>query len=233
MTSPATHDTDPVPASTAAAGSRRAQRVPVLLGAGVLAVLLVRAFLAQPYAVASDAMHPTVVEGDRVIVAKVGGVDVGDLVVADVTSAWPGPDRSTHTDDGVIGRALSSASAVVGVDLGEKSVLARVVAGPGDEVECCDEGRVSVDGTAVGPRLPENAAPFRLTVPPGRLFLLGDNAATAMDSRTHVGAGSETTDGTVAQDAVIGSVLTRIWPLDRLGAPTSSSTTQPRERGTQ
>ena len=232
MTSPATHDTDPAPASTAAAGSRRAPRVPLLLGVGVLAVLLVRTFLAQPYAVASDAMHPTVVEGDRVLVGRLGGADVGDLVVADVTSAWPGPDRATHTDDGAIGRVLSSASAAAGIDLGEKSVLARVVAGPGDVVECCDGGRVSVDGTAVGPRLPDSAAPFRLTVPTGRLFLLGDNAATAMDSRTHVGAGSETTDGTVAQDAVIGTVLTRIWPLDRLGAPTSFSTLQPRERGT-
>ncbi|MFW5474469.1 signal peptidase I [Knoellia sp. CPCC 206450] len=233
MTSPAPHDTDPAPASTAAAGSRRAQRVPVLLGAGVLAVLLVRTFLAQPYAVASDAMHPTVVEGDRVLVSRVGGAEVGDLVVADVTTAWPGPDRSTHTDDGAIGRVLSSASAALGFDLGEKSVLARVAAGAGDEVECCEGGRVSVDGTAVGPELPANAAPFRLTVPSGRLFLLGDNAATAMDSRTHVGAGSDTTDGTVAEDAVIGTVFTRIWPLDRLGAPTSSSTTQPRERGHQ
>ena len=73
----------------------------------------------------------------------------------------------------------------------------------------------------------DSAAPFRLTVPSGRLFLLSDNASTATDSRTHVGAGSETTDGTVAADAIIGTVVTRIWPLDRLGAPDSPSTTQP------
>ena len=35
MTSPATHDTDPVLATTATAGSRRAHPVPVLLAAGI------------------------------------------------------------------------------------------------------------------------------------------------------------------------------------------------------
>ena len=227
MTAPATHDSDPVPAPTAVAGSRRAHPVPVLLAAGVLAVMLVRALLMQPYAVASDSMSPTVSEGDRVLVQKVADPAPGDLVVADVTSAWPGPDRSTHTDDGVLGRALAAASGAFGIDLGEKSALGRVVATGGDEVECCTDGRVRVDGTPVGPRLDDSAAPFRLTVPSGRLFLLSDNASTATDSRTHVGAGSETTDGTVAADAIIGTVVTRIWPLDRLGAPDSPSTTQP------
>lgn len=228
MTSPATHDTDPVPASTAAAGSRRAHPVPVLLAVGVLAVMLVRAFLIQPYAVASDSMSPTLSEGDRVLVAKVGSPSVGDLVVADVTSAWPGPDRSTHTDDGFIGRVLGSAAAGLGIDIGEKSVLGRVVATGGDDVACCSGGHVTVNGTAVGPTLDASAAPFRITVPTGRIFLLSDTASDAMDSRTHLGAGSATTDGTVAADAIIGTVVTRIWPPDRLGAPPSpSTTTQP------
>lgn len=206
--------------------------MPVLLAAGVLAVMLVRAFLAQPYAVASDSMYPTLAEGDRVLVQKAGGADRGDLVVADVTAAWPGPDRSTHVDDGVIGRALGAASGALGIDLGEKSVVARVVATGGDEVECCTDGRLRVNGDAVGPRLPENAAPFRLTVAGGRVFLLSDNPATASDSRTHVGAGSETTDGTVAGSAITGTVVTRIWPLSRLGTPTSPTTPSPESTDT-
>ncbi|KGN40481.1 signal peptidase I [Knoellia aerolata] len=224
MTSPATHDTDPVPASTARAGSSRAHRVPVMLAAGILAVVLVRAFVMQPYAVSSASMSPSLEEGERVLVSKVGSVEVGDVVVADVTDAWPGPDRSTHIDDGLIGRTLASASGALGIDLGEKSVLARVVATGGDEVVCCTDGRVGVDGKAVGPRLDDGAATFRLTVPPGRVFLLSDNATDAMDSRTHAGAGS-TTDGTVSADAVVGTVVTRIWPLDRLGPPSPSSST--------
>lgn len=227
MTSPATPDTDPVPATTAGAGSSHAHRVSVLLAAGVLAVMLVRAFLLQPYAVASDSMSPSVEQGQRVLVSKVGSPSVGDLVVADVTSAWPGPDRSTHVDDGAIGRVLGSASAAVGIDLGERSVLGRVVAVGGDEVVCCTAGRVTVDGVPVGPRLAENAAPFRITVPQGRYFLLSDTASAAMDSRTHVGAGSESTDGTVAAEAVIGTVVTRIWPLDQMGTPSTPTTTQP------
>lgn len=227
MTSAATPDTDPVPATSARAGSSHAHRVPVMLAAGVLAVMLVRAFLLQPYAVASDSMSPSLEEGQRVLVAKVGTPSVGDLVVADVTQAWPGPDRSTHTDDGLIGRTLGSAAGAVGIDLGERSVLGRVVASGGDEVVCCTAGRVTVDGRPVGPRLAEDSAPFRLTVPEARYFLLSDAASDANDSRTHLGAGSRTTDGTIDADAVIGTVLTRIWPLDQLGAPSTPTTTQP------
>lgn len=226
MTSPATRDTDPVLASTATAGSSRAHHVPVMLAAGILAVVLVRTFLLQPYAVPGDAMSPTLRDGERVLVAKAGSVEVGDLVVADVTEAWPGPDRATHTDDGLIGSTLSSASGALGIDLGERSVLGRVVATGGAEVACCTGGRVSVDGRTVGPRLPGSAAAFRVTVPPGRLFLLSDSSTSPMDSRTHVGAGSGPADGTVAADAVVGTVVTRIWPLDRLGAPSTSSTPQ-------
>lgn len=197
-----------------------------MLAAGVLAVMLVRAFLMQPYAVAGDSMSPTVAPGDRVLVTKIGSPAVGDLVVADVTQAWPGPDRATHTDDGLIGRSLGSASGALGIDLGERSALGRVVATGGDEVVCCDDGRVTVDGSAVGPRLADSSAPFRITVPEGRYFLLSDSADGASDSRTHLGAGSESTDGTIGGDAVIGRVLTRIWPLGRMGAPEQSETTK-------
>jgi len=188
--------------------------------------MLVRAFLVQPYAVASDSMSPTLLEGQRVLVSKIGTPTPGDLVVADVTQAWPGPDRSTHVDDGLIGRALGSASGALGIDLGERSVLGRVVAASGDQVVCCTAGHVTVNDRAVGPRLAEDAAPFRITVPKGRYFLLSDTASDAMDSRTHVGAGSESTDATIAADAVIGRVVTRIWPLGQMGAP-STHTTQP------
>lgn len=227
MTSAATPDTDPVPATTAGAGSSHAHRVPVLLAAGVLAVMLVRAFLMQPYAVSSDSMSPTLEAGQRVLVSKVGTPSIGDVVVADVTQAWPGPDRSTHTDDGLIGRALGSAAGAVGIDLGERSVLGRVVASGGDEVVCCTGGHLTVNGKAVGPRLADDATAFTITVPQGRYFLLSDTASDANDSRTHVGADPAKVDGTIDADAVIGTVVARIWPLGQLGAPSTPTTTQP------
>lgn len=220
MTSRAPHDTDPVLATTATAGSSRAHPL-LLLVAGILAVVLVRTFVLQPYAVASGSMSPTLAQGERVLLARSGSVAVGDVVVADVTRAWPGPDRSTHTDDGVLGSALAWVSGALGIDLGERSVVGRVVAAGGDEVACCTDGRVSVDGTPVGPRWREPGTPFRMTVPPGRLFLLSDSPSSPLDSRTHAAAGS--TDGTVAAEEVVGPVVTRIWPLDRLGAPSSST----------
>lgn len=223
MTSPATPDTDPVPASTAGTGSSRA-RLLVVLAVAVLGVMLVRAFLMQPYFVASESMSPTLSAGDRVLVAKVGSPAVGDLVVADVTEPWGGPDRATHTDDGLIGRVLGSASGALGIDLGEKSTLGRIIARGGDEVVCCDAGRVTVNGEAVGPELADAGEAFSLTVPNGRYFLLSDSAAHASDSRTHRTDSAGAAEGTVAEDAIIGRVVTRIWPLGKMGSPTTPET---------
>ena len=40
------------------------------------------------------------------------------------------------------------------------------------------------------------------TVPPGQVYLVGDNTVAAIDSRQF---------GTVPQDAVVARVVTRIW----------------------
>ena len=61
--------------------------------------------------------------------------------------------------------------------------LARVVAGPGAEVEIA-AGRVWVDGVATGPPTDPRAAPVAPTrVGAGEVFLLGDDPVVASDSR--------------------------------------------------
>ena len=220
MTVRDTVDTDPAPAAHAAeAGSRHAHPVLVVLGASLLLLVLVRALLVQSYYVSSGAMRPTLAAGDRVLLTPLGSPGRGDLVLVDGTAAFGGPDLTPHRDTGLLGRTLSAATSALGLDLGEKDYVLRVIGVGGDHVTCCTaSGQVSVDGTDLAePYLATGAAhdetPFDVTVPAGRLFVLGDDRATAVDSRTHPASG----DGTVSTGDVVGRVVARFWPPTRLG----------------
>ncbi len=205
---------------SAGAGPRRLPVV-VIVVAAVLLFVLVRAVLVESFVVPSASMEPTVHPGDRVLVAKVGGALArGDVIVFDGTEVFGGPDRSAYTSPGVVGRALSAAASALGVASGEKDYLKRVVGLPGDRVRCCTpRGRLSVNGGPVRedylpPGTDASADRFDVRVPAGRLFVLGDNRAESADSRAHLG---DPGGGMVPETDVVGHVLVRYWPLDRIG----------------
>ncbi|WP_157254401.1 signal peptidase I [Nonomuraea typhae] len=85
----------------------------------------------------------------------------------------------------------------------------RVIGVPGNRVDCCDgQGRVVVDGKPLDePYLqgmsPSSTSMFSVTVPPDRLWVLGDNRAAAADSRTRQ---DRPGGGTIAVSSVIGVV---------------------------
>lgn len=223
MTASTSTTEGPVPADpSAAAGSRRLPFV-AELGIALLLMMLVRAFLLQSFYVPTGSMEPTVQPGDRVVVAKwVDGEDLerGDVIVFDGTDVFGGPEREPYQSPDLIGDALAGAASLLSIDLGEKDYLKRVVGLPGDRVTCCDDkGRLSVNGERVDEAylpggMPASDVPFDVRVPEGRLFVLGDNRPESADSRAHLG---DPGGGMVPVEDVIGTVLWRYWPLDRLG----------------
>lgn len=100
--------------------------------------------------------------------------------------------------------------------LGNKLLVKRCIAGPGQWVEIDEDGRVCVDGMVLEePYLAQQALgecdlEFPYQVPEGRWFCMGDHRATSVDSR-------HSAVGCVAQEQMVGKVVFRVWPLSQIG----------------
>nr|WP_306920552.1 signal peptidase I [Arthrobacter globiformis] len=166
------------PAGSARQGFRgRTITTAVLLAAGLLAS---RLWLVDPVTVSSESMEPTLPKGSTVLMFKpgpaLGSLRTRDLVVF------------TSPEDGnpAVKRAIAFGGQTVAI---EDSML--VVDGIPQAEPGIDHSRI--DGTYFGP----------VTVPAGHVFVLGDNRAGSIDSRTY---------GSVPLESLQATVL---WPFGR------------------
>ncbi|MEU1287112.1 signal peptidase I [Kitasatospora sp. NPDC005856] len=186
-----TVDRPPVPARAGRGPAAVLQGVALALGL----VLMVGGFALiaidyRPYKIPTASMHPTLRAGDTVLARKADGGDIGrgDVVVFR-DQAW-----------------------------GSELMVKRVVAVGGDTVATTGaEHRLTVNGQPVDePYLATQGRQgdaFSVTVPQGRLFLLGDNRVGSLDSRTHL----EVDGGTVPAEAVEARVEATVLPFGRMG----------------
>ena len=198
-----------------------------LLIVGSIALLLsfvVKTFLAQAFYIPSESMETTLVTDDRVIVSKLtpGLVDLhrGDVVVFADPNNWLATQPST--DRGPVLNQVTRALTFVGLlpNTAEGHLIKRVIGLPGDKVVCCDaQGRLSVNGTALTePYVKAGETPsditFNITVPAGRIWVMGDNRGHSSDSRLHDDTG-DGASGSVPVDLVVGRAFVLVWPLSR------------------
>lgn len=86
----------------------------------------------------------------------------------------------------------------------------RVIGMPGDTVEY-EDGVFRLNGVVTPePYAHGEKDTYSVEVPPGMLWVLGDNRAVSSDSREH---------GFMPEDKVIGVVYFRYWPFTSVGVP--------------
>ena len=190
-------DTQPIPVVRGRHAAPRPKRSPqqwalvIAREAGIIAaivvviVIAVRLIVGQLAYVVDDAMEPTLAAGDRVVVTTWGDPGVGDVVLVRSPEGW-----ATASDTSVV----------------------RIIATSGQRVACCDDsGRVTVDGVPLQESYVSGASDqvaFDTAVPPGRIFVLVDDRATARDSRALL----DVEGGTLSTDDVLGRVVLVAWP---------------------
>jgi signal peptidase I len=199
------------------------REVPILIGVALLIALVLKTFLVQAFVIPSGSMEQTIRIGDRVLVDKLtpwfgSQPRRGDVVVFKDPGGWLEGEQTGTSADPVVIKQVKESLTFIGLlpSDDEQDLIKRVVAVGGDTVKCCDtDGRVTVNGTPLNePYLHPGDSPsqmrFDVTVPPGRIFVMGDHRSNSADSRFHL---DEPGRGTVSEDLVVGKAVVIAWPF--------------------
>jgi signal peptidase I len=214
------HDEDDVQGDHDAEPKAKKKRHPALSFLGELPGLILMAFalallikstLIQAFWIPTGSMEPTLMPGDRVIVAKVpyyfGDPQRGDIIV------FEEPDPADEPDRGVVGEVTHWLGQGLGFSPPDHpDYIKRVIGEPGDTV-WARGGHVYVNDVKISePYLPDGLRTARFPktkVPEGKLFVMGDNRNNSLDSRFGLGF--------VPIDRVIGKAVVVIWPFSNVG----------------
>jgi signal peptidase I len=195
---------------------------PILVVIALLLAVLIKTFAIQAFWIPSGSMENTLEVNDRVLVNKIvyhiRDIHRGDIVVFNGDGSW---DPGTVPVAGNIFQQFANGFAsMFGFGTRGDILIKRVIGIPGDHVACCDaQGRVTVNGVPLNEQsyLYPGSAPslsrFNIVVPPGRLWVMGDNRFWSADSRDHMG---DPGGGTIPESAVVGRAFIIIWPVNRL-----------------
>ncbi|MFM9366504.1 signal peptidase I [Streptomyces sp. Da 82-17] len=219
-------------------GSRRSsgsrsfwKELPLLIGIALLLALLIKTFLVQAFSIPSDSMQDTLQQGDRVLVDKLtpwfgSEPERGEVVVFHDPGNWLKGEPTPKPN--ILQQALSFIGLMPSAE--EKDLIKRVVGVAGDTVECNGTGPLKVNGKAlnesdyVNHKLGDmKATPcsdddqggqFKVTVPTGKIWVMGDNRQNSLDSRYHQ---QDPGGGFVPVDNVVGRAFVKAWPINRWG----------------
>lgn len=219
------------PAKTPKSGRSFWLELPILLIIALGLALLIKTFLVQAFYIPSGSMEDTLNIGDRVLVNKLayhlGDIERGDIIVFNGVDSWS-PEVQVKEPSNPIAKGVQSVFGAFGfAQPNEKDYIKRVIGLPGDEVKCCDrQGRITVNGVALDePYLYPGDKPseqeFDVTVPKGRLWVMGDHRGASSDSRAHLG---DPGGGAIPIDSVIGRAFVIMWPFSDAGFLTRPDT---------
>lgn len=101
--------------------------------------------------------------------------------------------------------------------IGNKLLVKRVIAGPGDWINITEDGTVYINDEELDePYVEEKALgqtdlTYPYQIPESRYFLMGDHRETSVDSRSSV-------VGCVSDEQIVGRIVFCVWPFENFGA---------------
>ena len=180
------------------------RELPILIGVAILVAVLVRAFVLQTFYIPSPSMEHTLNVLDRVLVNKLvydfRDPRRGEIVVFKAPQEW---------------RAGAEG----------EDFIKRIVGVGGDRVVCCDsQQRLVVNGQSLdepyiytqdGTQDPAADEKFDITVPKGRIWVMGDHRAASGDSLEHWEQSENIQTATIDVESVVGRAFVVFWPVSR------------------
>ena len=199
------------------------KELPVLVVVALVVSLFIKSFLVQFFFIPSGSMENTLQIKDRVAVNKVpfisNNIKRGDVVVFRDPNNWL-PEIVDYSTNKYVAKA-KSALVTVGVlpNPAKQYLVKRVIGVGGDRVVCCTkDGNLTINGVEViEPYIFAGNKPsemnFDVTVPKGKLWVMGDHRGASADSRYHQ---EDINKGFVPVSKVSGRVVGVIWPFKNI-----------------
>ena len=199
------------------------KELPVLVVVALVVSLLIKTFLVQFFYIPSGSMENTLQVKDRVAVNKLPflskNINRGDVVVFRDPDNWL-PQITDYGTNQYVAKA-KGALVAVGVlpNPAKQYLVKRVVGVAGDHIVCCTKsGNLTINDVEVTePYIFDGNKPsemtFDVTVPKGKLWVMGDHRSASADSRYHQ---EDINKGFVPLSRVTGRVVAIIWPFKNI-----------------
>ncbi|MFG2477890.1 signal peptidase I [Streptomyces fagopyri] len=199
------------------------KELPLLIGIALVLALLIKTFLVQAFSIPSDSMQNTLQQGDRVLVDKLtpwfgSEPSRGEVVVFHDPDNWLAGEPTPNPN--AVQQVLSKIGLMPSAD--EKDLIKRVIGVAGDTIECQNSGPLTVNGKALNETyvyagntpcsVDDQGGQFKVTVPAGKIWVMGDHRQNSLDSRYHQ---QDKYQGFVPVGNVVGRAIVIAWPPTR------------------
>jgi signal peptidase I len=199
------------------------RELPIIIISALVVSVIVKTFFVHFFFIPSGSMENTLQVGDRIAVNKLASyfseIKRGEVVVFRDPAGWLGAPAES-TDPKLI-QTIKSGLVMVGVlpDPAKQYLIKRTIGIGGDTVECCDtKGFLTVNSTSVNePYIFAGNKPstsdFKVTVPKGFIWVMGDHRGASADSRFHT---DDIYKGMVPLSSVVGRAAFVVWPFSHV-----------------
>jgi signal peptidase I len=199
----------------------------LILLAALLVSFVVKTFFIRSFYVPSPSMSNTLEINDHIVVNLLSPslmpLKNGDVVVFTDPGGWY-TGETVQPPASPLSSAITNVLAFIGLTAPDDNdhLVKRVIGLPGDHVKCCNAlGQVSVNDVPLKEPyivLPpgttkDDPRDFDITVPKGKLWVMGDNRYNSEDSAAH--NADHTANPFVPISDVVGRAFVITWPISR------------------